>query len=263
MNTNEKSNFFDVLFNDYSRQEYKILLTLLIIYSICYTTVIGIPFFYQSPVTLCFNKLTNSNFICSEEIACLNETTSTIDFEKSPLSLSTQFSLICSKQDEKRFSQWLILFGSTIGCVFNMIVYIPREKYQLYYSISAFLYSIAGFLAILFPNNLLFVSICLNIMIANMTTMFNWTITFLEVIFSKKKAMVAITLLNFGFGIYGLIIIFIAFFSNSSWKMIIIIPCILCFFSTIYLYKLDITLKMIEENVDMSFSSKVLNYFKN
>lgn len=61
--------FFQILLNQFSLNEYKLMLSMMIVNSVPNMMILGIPLFYQLPILKCFNDK-NEFFECNITDAC-------------------------------------------------------------------------------------------------------------------------------------------------------------------------------------------------
>lgn len=82
-----------------------------------------------------------------------------------------------------------------------------------------------------------------------MVPLFTWISAYNNLIFPKRKAVVAIVTTNIGFAIYGAFLVALALFTHSSWKITIFISCFLGIMASFYMLFQEIPPQNNKDNI--------------
>lgn len=116
-----------------------------------------------------------------------------------------------------------------------------------------------GFLTLVFSNSLLSISFFLSLCAATMIPVFTWVSAYNNLIFPKRKALVAIVTTNIIFAIYGAFLVALAVITNSSWRISIFISCFLGIMGSFYLLTQDIPPQSNKDNILLAKENETEN----
>ncbi len=151
-----EGSIWEVIHKHGSSDDRKLLLALSLFYGLSSLYIIGYPLWFKEPELLCHNKMTNTNFICSEIDACHMGNYTMI--RNSSMSLTAEYGLVCEKADIKRKTISFSLFGYIIGMFLNMVLPITALNRKTWIGFCSLGFSIGALLTLIFSNNITLIS---------------------------------------------------------------------------------------------------------
>lgn len=199
------------------------IISLIFVYSSIGFFSNGIPLLFKEPLIYCTNEITNQVFECSEFIACSNyESHYDIDRTTGSLSITTQYSLICQKAYEKRWTLTCMFLG-LLASAFSQIFFIfdsSKRKLLLFFggtclSVSLFLmlcvdwfnisYSFMPWLFFLGGVGALYIN--------------THSFVFINENFKGELAGFALLMLSLVKGLVGMVFVIISYLFNADWRV--------------------------------------------
>lgn len=161
--TKTEGSIWEVIHKHGNSDDRKLLLALSLFYGISSLYIIGYPLWFKEPELLCFNKITNKHFICTEADACHMGNYTLI--KNSSMSLTAEYELVCDKGDLKRKTISFSLFGYIIGMFINMVLPITAYNRKNWIGICCLGFAIGALITLLFSHSMTMISygLCKNI----------------------------------------------------------------------------------------------------
>jgi len=129
---------FEIFFNQTTLQQKKLIISITIIFGLLSPGLIGLAVWFKEPFLQCQTSPDSPFFNCNQEIACSDQIISfSIDEDRSPDSLATKLSLVCDRKSFKRMLISAYFFGGVLGCIVNILIYVPAKKRKIAVSVLA------------------------------------------------------------------------------------------------------------------------------
>ena len=251
--------------------EKKIFLCFLIQFAASAILFFGYPIWFQNPILICQTISANSigeKFECPQEIACNGKYSFTIDYKKSPQSLSTDFNLICNRTNLQRKSLSIMLLSGFLGAFFNFLFSINKtiKKKFINFSMLGFGLSclMAPLMAVFFPS-IEIVSIFFGGFHFFYFLQYPHLLTIMKDNFSEDFAKISPALYNSSLGLFGIIHPLLAFIFKSNWKVLMVIVGFPVFISGIYLLTIEfgpdlILITPTESSIELNEINSISNF---
>ena len=202
-----------------------------------FTVFSGYPILFQHPDMLCLNKVENAYFKCSSEIACSLQYKNNFKLNSTniPRSLTFQFNIFCEREYLRRLSISIIYAGGYFCLIGIFFFQINKNTRKNIFVICGLLNGICSLLSLLFQN-LIFISIMLSLSTGCFLNFVGNYAAFLNENFDAKLADFSILLINFIYGVFGVLFVLICYFTYSNWKILSIICFSLSFIPALIIY---------------------------
>ena len=249
---------FELFFNSTSLQQKKLIISITVIFGLLSPGLIGIAVWFKEPFLQCQSTEGSEFYDCSQEIACSHQVYSYfIEEDKSPDSLGTKLSLICDRKSIKRMLISAYFFGGVLGCVINILVYIPAKRRKLVVGILGILHALANLGIALLPSDILLLAILLAALSFTWIIIHSYCFMVMNENFQGDLAKTSIMIMMIFWGFSGIVYSFVAYVVNANYYILFLLLGIIGLVAGIYLvlFRPDTEPKALSKMVLFFFSS--------
>ena len=240
---------------------------------VCTPAVICIPLaiLFKEPRILCTDPQTDSQFECSEIMACTYNYPFKVIKDDGPYSLSTQYELICENSSLKRLAFTCIFFGYLVAAIMQTLIVIEKKWHRPFMVCASF--GLVTILALMFfvgIFDLEFILIACLLFGAGFFLIYANTYSYIYVSDTYNSDLVSfyMILTTILWASMGIFFTMLGYFFNSDWRVIIGVGSIILLVSTIIFTNSKITENiksplLEEEEIDEEPENmNIFSYFK-
>ena len=230
-----------IFFQETSFSDKLLIIHICLIYAVCSSCFIGIAVWFRQPELLCRDHKTLQQSVCNEEFACKNPKVSFHINKLGPKTLAWELALICEHKFIQRLLISTIFFGGFLGCLMNVLIYVPATKRKAALALLCLIMASAKVGTLLLSPNIYFVGLCLGIVSFCAIIINSYCFALINEIFTGEVSKIATVLMTLAWGTFGIIYAGFSFYIDSNWRIIFAAVSLILFFIAVSLLFLENT----------------------